>query len=216
MSKSTPGLLSAIEGYSAEHAGSPEHESNIKLLQRVAGEVKRGKGGDTLTDSPGAREAKAASQTNMPAEEDHSGGEGNKTTNRPGSFAGNEDVADPQDGSQGPLTGAGPAPSDGHLHSTLTGASMPSGEVDIRRGAALKALESGRSSEGNKESNAPGRAGPNEKRIGDVTMGGKTPPDRNSNGDGFEGGPPIAGKDQLKGDGWTRAREKARSMAPAR
>lgn len=211
MSKSAPGLLAAIEGYSAEHAGSPEHESNIKLLQRVGSEIKRGKG-DATNDSPGSREAQAASQKNMPAEENHSGGEGNKTTNAPGQFDDNEEVADPQDASKGPNKSAGPVPSDGNLHSNLTASLMPKGVVDIRRGAALAALEKGPSSEGNAISNTPGSAGGNEKRIGDVTMSGKTPNDRNTGE--FEGTPPF-GKEPLKGDGWTTAREKAKKLAPA-
>ena len=212
---SSDGLLSAIEGYSAENAGSPEHESNIALLQRVGKEIKRGKGNAT-NDSPGQKEAKAAAQVNMAAEEGHSGGEGNKTTNAPGSFGGNEDVADPQDGSSGPLKGAGPVPSDGHLHSNLTGAVARSGVVDIRKEAAIKALESEKSSGGNAHSNTPGSAPGNEKRIGDVPSPAKDPADKNTNGDGFEGSPPLAGKDSLKGDGWGRAREKSKQMFAAR
>lgn len=213
MSKSTPALLQAIEGYAGEHTGQPEHESNIKLLQRVKGEIDKGKGGDTIT-SPGRREAQGAAQKNMPSEENHDGGEGNKTTNAPGSFRGNEQAANPQDASKGPLTGAGPAPSDGHLRSTLTGEVARGGIVEMRRMAAAKGLEAGRTSEGNKESNPPGSAPGNEKRIGDVGAPGKGPADRNTNGDGFEGVPPFA-KESLMGDGWTKAREKARKLAPA-
>jgi hypothetical protein len=213
MSKSTPALLQAIEGYSGEHTGQPEHESNIKLLQRVKGEIDKGKGGDTIT-SPGRKEAMGAAQKNMPSEENHDGGEGNKTTNKPGSFGGNEDVADPQDASKGPMTGAGPAPSDGHLRSNLTGDAARGGIVEMRRMAAAKGLEAGKTSEGNKESNPPGKAGGNEKRIGDVKAPAKDPADKNTEGDGFEGVPPFA-KETLSGDGWTRAREKARKLAPA-
>jgi hypothetical protein len=211
MSKSTPALLKAIEGYSAEHTGQGEHETNIALLARVKGEIEKGKGGDTI--SPGRREA-ASVQKNMPSEEDHDGGEGNKTTNRPGSFPGNEPPADPQANSSGErtLTNAGPAPSDGHLRSTLTGEVARGGIVDMRRQAAIKGLEDGRTSEGNKDSNPPGKAGPNEKRIGDVGTPAKEPADRNTGE--FEGVPPFA-KESLSGDGWTRAREKARKMAPA-
>jgi hypothetical protein len=216
MSKSTPGLLAAIEGYSAEHAGSPEHESNISLLKRVAGEIKRGKG-DATNDSPGAREARAAAQVNMGAEEGHDGGDGNKTSNRPGSFATNEETVDPQDASKGTRTmsGTGPVPSEGHLRSNLTAAAAPSGVIDIRRGAALKALESERSSGGNAHSNRPGNAPGNEKRIGDVESSGKTPLDRNK-GSFDDGKVPLAGKDSLAGDGWGKAAARAKKLAPSR
>jgi hypothetical protein len=211
MSKSTPALLQAIEGYAAEHTGQGEHESNIKLLQRVKGEIDKGKGGDTVT-SPGRREAESAAQKNMASEENHDGGEGNKTTNKPGSFGGNEQAVDPQSASKGPLTGAGPVPSDGHLRSNLTGDAARGGIVDLRRMAAAKGLESGSTSEGNKESNPPGKAPGNEKRIGDVSAPAKEPTDTNTGS--FEGKPPFAGE-QLRGDGWTRAREKAKKLAPA-
>jgi hypothetical protein len=213
VSKSTPALLQAIEGYAGEHTGQPEHEPNIKLLQRVKSEIDKGKGGDTIT-SPGRQEATAAAQKNMASEEGHDGGEGNKTTNRPGSFPGNEDVADPQDASKGPMSGTGPVPSDGHLRSNLTGEVARGGIVEMRRMAAAKGLEAGRTSEGNKDSNPPGKAPGNEKRVGDVSPSAKAPADRNTEGDGFEGVPPFA-KETLSGDGWTRAREKARKLAPA-
>jgi hypothetical protein len=213
MSKSTPALLQAIEGYAGEHSGQPEHETNIKLLQRVKGEIDKGKGGDTIT-SPGRQEAMGAAQKNMPSEEGHDGGEGNRTTNKPGSFGGNDPAANPQDASKGPNTGAGPAPSDGHLRTNLTGDVARGGMKDMRRAAAIKGLEAGPVSEGNRDSNPPGKAGGNEKRIGDVAAPAKDPADKNTNGDGFEGVPPFA-KESLMGDGWTKAREKARKLAPA-
>jgi hypothetical protein len=216
-SKSSPGLLSAIEGYSAEHAGSPQHESNIALLQRVKGEIAKGHGGDTI--SPGQREASSAAQKNMPAEENHSGGEGNKTTNAPGSgFPKSEPVADIQaDGTGHDVAiSGGPEPSDGQVHSNLSGPAAASGKLpDMRRQAALKDLEKGPTSEGNKESNPPGKAGANDKRIGDVETNGKEPPDKNKGDDGFEGVPPFA-KESLSGDGWTRANAKAKQMYAAK
>jgi hypothetical protein len=211
-SKSAPGLLSAIEGYSSEHAGAPEHEENIALLKRVAGEIAKGHGGDKI--SPGQHEAKAAAQKNMPSEENHSGGEGNKTTNAPGSFGDNEDVAEPSENSTGTenMATAKVAASGGHLESNLRGPAAASGKLpDMRRQAALKDLEKGPTSEGNKESNPPGKAGGNEKRIGDVKPAAKTPPDKNKGGDDFEGVPPFA-KESLQGDGWNKAREKAKQM----
>jgi len=212
----TNGLLAAIEGYSAEHSGSPEHEPNIKLLQRVAADVKRGKASDT-SNSPGAREARAAAQTNMAAEEGHDGGEGNKTTNRPGSFGSNGHAVDPQENSRGTesITGSGPVPSEGHLRSNLTGPAARRGVVDIRRGAALKALESEKSSAGNAISNSPGHAGGNEARIGDVKSPAGTPPDRNTNAGGFEKVPQELGKDNV-GKGWGKAAAAARKLAPSR
>jgi hypothetical protein len=85
----------------------------------------------------------------------------------------------------------------------------------MRRMAAIRGIESGPSSEGNKESVAAAPSAPSEGRIGDVSAPVKSPPDRNKGENGFEGTPPLA-KESLQGDGWTRAREKARKMAPAR
>jgi hypothetical protein len=215
-SKSAPGLLSAIEGYSAEHTGQSEHEPNIALLKRVSAEISKGKGGDTI--SPGQREASAAGQKNMPAEEGHSGGEGNKTTNAPGSFGDNEDVAEPSANSHGTtdMASAKSAPSSGHLESNLRGPAAKTGVLpDIRRQAALKELESEKSSGGNAKSNSPGSAGSNEKRIGDVKPAAKAPGDSNKGGDGFEGVPPFA-KEALSGDGWNKARSKAKEMFAAK
>jgi hypothetical protein len=209
VSKSEPGLLSAIEGYSSEHAGSSEHESNIALLKRVKGEIEKGKGGDKV--SPGQAEASAAAQRNMPSEEGHDGGKGSIKTNEPGSFNTNEEVVDPQDASKGPLSGAGPVPSEGHLRSNLTGAVARGGIVEMRRMAASKGLEAGKTSEGNKESNPSQPEPPASKRIGDVKAAAKAPGDKNTEGDGFEGVPPFA-KESLKGDGWTRAAEKAKKL----
>lgn len=211
----TNGLLSAIEGFSAEHAGSAEHEANVKLLQRVASELKRGKASDTAS-SPGAREAHAAAQTNMAAEEGHSGGEGNKTTNAPGSARRGEPVANPQENSRGTVntTRTGPDRSAGNVRSVLAGPAARSGVVDIRRGAAIKALEAERSSAGNAHSNAPGHAAGNEARIGDVRPPASAPADRNTNASSFEGAPNEIGKD-VTGDGFARARQLAKKLAPA-
>ena len=209
-SKSAPGLLSAIEGYSSEHAGSPEHETNIALLKRVAGEIQKGKGGDSI----GHQEAKAASQKNMPAEENHDGGKGSVKTNEPGSFGDNEDVAEPSANSSGTqnMATAKVADSGGHLESNLRGPAARTGVLpDMRRQAALKDLEKGPTSGGNNRSNPPGKAGGNEKRIGDVKPAAKTPPDRNKGGDDYEGVPPFA-KESLSGDGWSKAKEKAKQM----
>ncbi len=217
MSASTPALLAAIEGYAGEHAGSKEHEPNIQLLKRVKGEIEKGHGGDQIM-SPGRREAQGAAQKNMPAESGHDGGKGSIKTNEPGSASQGERAANPQDESHGTqdVRGMGPAPSDGHVTANLHGASAPSGIVEMRRMAASKGLEAGSTSGGNRRSNPPGDHLPASNRIGDVKAPAGVPADRNTLGDGFEGGPPIGGKDQLRGDGWTKAREKAKSMAPSR
>jgi hypothetical protein len=205
-------IIKAIQGFSAENAGKKEHEGNIALLARVKADIERGKGSNT---SIGSREATAAAQRNMPAETGHDGGKGETKTNEPGSANPGDRAADVQEESKGPMTSAGPPPSDGHLTSNMTAAAMPGGVVDMRRMAAMKELEKGPTSEGNKESNSPGKAMANEKRIGDVKAAAKSPGDKNTEGDGFEGVPPFA-KESLGGDGWGKAAQKARQMYAAK
>lgn len=214
-SKSTPDLMRAIEGFSTEHSGSQEHEPAIAMLARVKGEIERGKGNNTAM-SPGKREARNAAETRMTGEENHTGGEGNKTTNAPGSAGGPDRAPDIHTESSGEenMTGTGPIPSRGNLVSNLAGPPARSGVVEMRRMAAAKGLESGSTSGGNRRSNPPGKADSNEARIGDVKAPAKAPADKNTEGDGFEGKPPFSGE-QLRGDGWTKAREKARTLAPA-
>ena len=215
-SKSSPGLLSAIEGYSAEHSGESTHEPNIALLKRVSAELQKGHGGDKI--SPGQREASAAAQKNMASEEGHDGGKGNAKTNEPGSFGDNEDVAEPSANSKGTqnMATAKVADSGGHLESNLRGPAAKTGVLpDMRRQAALKDLEKGPTSGGNTKSNTPGDAAANEKRIGDVKPAAKAPADKNKGGDGFEGVPPFA-KEALSGDGWSKAGAKAKQMFAAK
>ena len=209
----TQGLLKAIEGWTGENSGNKEHESNVALLQRVAGEISKGKGGDKI--SPGQFEAQHAAQKNMPSEEGHDGGKGSVKTNEPGSFRGNEKAADPQSASKGPLSGAGPVPSDGHLTSAKAGPSAPSGIVEMRRMAAAKGLEAGMTSGGNRRSNPEQPFPPASKRIGDVKAPVKEGKIGNA-GPVDDGKVPIGGKDSLSGDGWGKAAAKARKMAPTR
>lgn len=215
-SKSAPGLLSAIEGYSAEHSGSKEHEPNIALLKRVAAEIASGHGGDTI--SPGQKEASAAAQKNMPAEEGHDGGKGSVKTNEPGSARQGDAVAEPSSNSRGTqnMANAEVKDTDGHVTSNFPGPAARTGVLpDMRRQAALKELEKGPTSGGNNRSNPEQPFPPASKRIGDVETGGKSPADKNKGGDGFEGVPPFA-KESLSGDGWSRANAKAKQMYAAK
>lgn len=213
----TARLLQAIEGFTGENAGNKSHESNIELLNRVKGEIQKGQ---KTPDSIGTKEAKAAAQKGMPAEQSHSPGGGNTRSNEPGSgLARNEPVVDLHSGSaeERKMASAGPVPSRGSTVSNAPGPAAPSGIVEIRRMAALKDLEAGRSSEGNKESVAPAPTPAKGDRIGNVAAPAAAPPDRNRTGDLWEGNPAggLAGAEKLSKDGWTRAREKARKIAPA-
>ena len=107
-------------------------------------------------------------------------------------------------------------PSRGNTISAQPGPPAQSGVVEIRRMAAMKELEAARSSGGNAHSNTPGPPPEKENRIGDVKAPAASPPDKNKTGDEWEGNP--AGgvvAEKLAGDGWTRAREKAKKIAPA-
>jgi hypothetical protein len=211
-SKSTPGLLKAIGDFNAEHGSDKEHESTTAMLSRVAGSL----GPKKSDDSPGSREARAAGERSMGSEEGRDDSGGNRESNKPGSVDFPDPVADQHEGSPGQMTGTEPVPSAGNIRSTLSAGAMPSGALaDIRRMAAVKGLESGRSSEGNKDSNPAQPFPPDSGKTGDVSAPAKDIPDRNT-GPGFEGGPPRGGQDNLSGDGWSKAREKARKMVPAR
>jgi hypothetical protein len=219
MADMTPGLLRAIEGFSGANAGKKEHETNIALLQRVKADIERGKASPSST--PGQREAIQAAQKNMPAESGHSGGDGQKTSNEPGSAHHGDPAVDMHEDSseERKISGAGPVPSRGQLLSVHSAPAAASGIADIRRMAAEKELSRPdtkftpikRSGDGNKESNLPGKAAPNTKRIGDVRSAAKAPGDKNTEGDGFEGVPPFA-KESLAKDGWGGAAKKAREM----
>jgi len=211
MSKSTPALLRAIGDFNAEHGSDKEHETTVELLKRVEGDVGKRGGKALQPPSPGAREAQGAAERSMPAEVNHDGGGGNTRSNRPGSA----DIPDPavnmHDKSEpSVLHGTGPVPSGGNLVSNLSAEEMPKGIVDIRRMAALKELEKGPSSEGNAESVTPAPAPARGARVGDVKAPAKPPADTNK-GAAFEGVPPFT-KEPLAGDGWTRARQKAKEM----
>ena len=218
MSKSAPALLQAIEGYSGEHAGSKQHESTIDLLAKVKAEMERGHA--TPEPSPGKRSAMQAAQIEMPAERGHSGGEGNTSTNKPGSAHESDPAADEgaDSSEERKITGAGPVPSSGQALSNLPGSAMAPGIVDIRRMAAMKGIEAGRSSEGNARSNPPGKAAPNSGRIGDVKAPAKAPADNNAgNAASLETPPQAMSKDAVGsgGDPWARAAQKARKLVKA-
>jgi hypothetical protein len=211
MSKSTPGLLKAIQDFHAEHGADKEHESTTALLARVAGDIgpRKGKAEDSsVADSPGRQ---AAREVSMPSEANHDGGEGNKTTNAPGSPDIPDPVADQHDKSYpSQMSGTEPVRSGGNILSAMPGPKAQSGELpDIRRTASLAALEKGKSSAGNAISNARGMAEPNSERMGDVKAPAKAPPDKNTGS--YEGTPPFA-KESLSGDGWSKAGAKAKQM----
>jgi hypothetical protein len=192
---------------------SDAHETAMALIDRAKAEIERGRGvAKNAGQSPGQKESR------MAAEFGHDGGRGNTRSNAPGSFGGADPAVDVHDQSRGPsqenMTGTGPVRSDGHIHSNLTGAHASSGVVDIRRMAGLKALESKESSGGNAHSNTP--PGPAERgtKMTNVKSPAASPSDTNK-GKEFEGGPPIA-KENISGDGWSRAREKTKAMIAKR
>ncbi len=209
MSKSTPGLLKAIGDFNVEHGGDKGHESTVALLSRVAGSLGP-KASEDSVSSPGRKEAQ------MAAESGHDGGGGNTRSNRPGAA----DVGDPapdqhEAASPSQMRGAGPVPSSGNIRSNLGGPSAQSGVIgDIRRQAALKELESGKSSGGNERSNPPAPPARKGTKEGDVKAPAKAPADTNKGAE-FEGVPPFA-KESIGGDGWSKAREKTKEMVAAR
>lgn len=90
---------------------------------------------------------------------------------------------------------------------------MGSGVVEMRRMAATRGLEAGKTGDGNKESNLPSHAPANKKRVGDV----KAPAKRSLAGNkaDAEGTPPYS-KESIGKDGWTKASSKAKQMYQAR
>jgi hypothetical protein len=238
MSKSTPALLKAIEGYKGETAGSKQHEPVHALLDRVVAEVHKGSG--TIHDSPGRREASSAAneayQRNMGAEPGHDGGDGQAESNKPGSARPSEQPADiaPSNGASDHLSGAAPPPSRGNLLSAMPAPSA-GGPAEIRRIAAEREKSRPDSKystlegkgDGNKDSVAKAPPASNTARVGDVSApspnqggrqteaisdaNGAEPTPWNASKSQPEAKPPYAQED-LKGDGWDEARQKARRM----
>ena len=131
-SKSTPGLLKAIEGYTGEHAGSKEHEPIVSQLKRVVNDIHKGSE-PAGKSSPGRAAAEGAAsrsfQDRMPAEANHDGGRGNKYSNAPGKAGALEQVADiaGPDGRSDHLTGVAAVKSAGNRQSNLPSSGLPPG-----------------------------------------------------------------------------------------
>ena len=184
-------------------------ESPTDLIRRALAEIEKGKASEPVGQTFGAKEAVLA------AEHGHDGGKGAVKTNEPGSAGAPEKAPNPQEDSKGNenITGTGPVPSAGNRRSALPGPPAQSGVVDIRRMAAMKELESEKSSGGNKFSNTPGKEMPPSERVGNVQAPAGEPPDRNKAL--VEGVPPFS-KESLSGDGWGKAAAKAKQMFAAK
>jgi hypothetical protein len=180
-SKSTPGLLAAIEGYTGEHAGSKEHEPIVSQLQRVVADIHRGSepAGQSSPGHQAANEAARKSfQEEMPAEASHGGGGGQRTSNEPGKASPPDPLADiaGPDGRDDRMTGVAAVKSAGNRESVLPSSGMAPGTADIRRIAAERELSrkdthmkpDGKGGEDNKRSNPPAPAAAPAKRIGDA------------------------------------------------
>jgi hypothetical protein len=180
-SKSTPGLLAAIQGYEGEHGSSPQHEPIVSQLKKVVADIHRGSepAGDSSPGKAAASDAARRSfQDQMGAEVNHSGGGGQKTSNAPGKATPPDPLADiaGPDGRDDHLTGTAAVKSGGELDSNLSGKGMAPGTSDIRRIAAERELArkdthmktDGKGGDDNKRSNAPGPAAPSAKRIGEA------------------------------------------------
>jgi hypothetical protein len=180
-SKSTPGLLKAIEGYTGEHAGSKEHEPIVSQLKRVASDIH--KGSAPSESSPGRAAAQDAAsksfQDRMPAEAGHDGGRGNKYSNAPGQAGAPEQIADiaGPDGRSDHLSGVAAVKSAGNRQSNLPSSGLPPGTAEIRRIAAEREMSrkdthmkpgAHKGGDDNKRSMPPGEGYPVSKRIGDV------------------------------------------------
>ena len=217
MSKSTPGLLKAIEDFRAEHGSDKEHEGTVGLLDRVEGDVmKRGGHAEPSGyETVGRIEAKGAAERAMPSEANHDGGEGNTHSGKPGAVGFPDKVADMHENSEGssnPMHRTEPQLSGGNLRATMPGPGERPGVIpDVRRQAAISALEKTPSSGGNLHSVQPqDTSTPPDKRIGDVKAPAAPPSDRNK-GAAFEETPAFA-KQSLSGDGWAGAKAKAKQM----
>jgi hypothetical protein len=232
--RSAPALLKAIEGFRGETAGQKEHEDINSHLSRVAEEIQRGH--STPQDSPGRREAQGAAQAafqrNHPSEAAHSGGDGQRRSNEPGSAHPADQPPGPVSERQGSgsdkLKGAEPVPSHDNVHSAAPSTGFTGGEAEIRRAAAERELsrpdtkfasvaEKNRPG-GQKESVAPAPPARESGRLGEVSAPGITNTQRPGEAERVgkesatqpEGRPPFAGE-SLLGDGWTKAAAKTKA-----
>ena len=230
----THNLLRAIEGYKGAVAGQKGYEPITSQLERIRQEAERGH--STPQDSPGRREAASAAasafQRDHPSEEAHAPGEGNTRSNRDAPPAREAetppDVAGRRGGAAEKIsTSPGPAPSQDNLRSAAS-APFPHMEAEIRRAAAdrelqrpdgkMKSTAERNAPGGNEKSVAKAPAAAPGPRIGNVAE----PPITNTQKPGevakagreaqkpMEDIPPYA-KEDLSGDGWTRASAKAKA-----
>jgi len=181
-SKSTPGLLKAIEGYTGEHAGSKEHEPIVSQLKRVVSDIHKGSApaGESSPGRSAAQDAASKSfQDRMPAEAGHDGGRGNKYSNAPGEAGAPDPLADiaGPDGRSDHLTGVAAVKSAGNRQSNLPSSGLPPGTAEIRRIAAEREMSrkdthmnpnAHKGGDDNKKSMPPGEGYPVSKRLGDV------------------------------------------------
>jgi hypothetical protein len=167
-SKSTPGLLKAIDDFTAEHGSSKEHQPIAALLSKAVSGLKGGN--NAGRDTPGS---KAAARASMPAEEAHTSGGGNKNANTPGSADAPDPLADiaPGNGRDDRLTGTAAVSSEGERKANLPSNGLPPGTAEIRRIAAQRELSRSdtkmkpgahKPGDSNKESNPKGEGLPTD------------------------------------------------------
>jgi hypothetical protein len=225
--KSASALLSAIEGFRGETAGSKQHEDMNATLARVVDEIH--KGSAALQDSPGKREARSAASREMPAEIGHDGGSGGPTSNKPGSAGSGQaarNIAPSNGAPDDKLSGAAAVHSRGNRVS-VGSAPFPPAPGEIRRAAANKEAsrpdtkyrEDHEAGDGNRDSVASAPAAEKEGRIGDVAPPARPENDMQREAEGAmassdtqpENRPPYS-QESLKGDGWSEARAKAKKV----
>lgn len=200
MSKSTPGLLKAIEGYTGEHQGSKRHEPIVSQLKKVVSDIHRGSepAGESSPGKQAANSAAAKSfQDEMGAEVNHSGGRGNRVSNEPGKAGAPDPLADiaGPDGRDDRMTGVAAVRSSGNRESTLPSSGLAPGSAEIRRIAAERELarkdthmnpSPHEPDDNNKKNMPPGEGYPLGRRIGDAPAPAATATGREPEGDRAE------------------------------
>src|ERR1700721_2811521 len=136
-SKSTPGLLKAIDDWSSEHGSDKAHQPTAALLSKAVAGLKGGN--NAGRDTPGS---KAAAKASMPSEDSHPPSGGNKNANAPGSADAPDPLADiaPGNGRDDRLTGTAAVSSDGERKANLPSNGLPPGTAEIRRIAAQREM----------------------------------------------------------------------------
>lgn len=179
-SKSTPGLLKAMQGFIDEHGSSPQHKPIAEQLAKMKSEIDGTQGGKT---SPGKDAVEKAIKHGMPAETGHDGGDGNIKSQDPGEAHPPDklaDIAGPSGSKDDRLTGVAAVPSGGNVHSQHPSSGLAPGTLEMRRIVAdregsrpdSRMKVDPKPGEDNKQSQPAGPPAPPASRIGDV----KTPP----------------------------------------